>query len=530
MIGTPFRSKTKCMLSVEEISNLEQLNQSKERFDNLIRQSDCCAPYLNFEWYRSALETIDSDKQPMLLFFKTSGNDIGLAPLVGKKLSRWGLICHIISFIENPYTPYQGLIYIDKYKDILTNLIGYLQNRYGGLFFLDLDEIRLTHEEEKIIKYLAANDFILLRMEEKPGSRYLILKENFEYTRNTLNKKTQKEFRRKIRRLSNLGVIDLVKIQGDNQIVSHLDRFFKFYARTWKGEEPHPEFYYRLCKQFDTLGRLYFYALTLDARPIAYLICLSGKDTMYGIKTTYNPSYYAFSPGVILFYKCIEDMFNIPGIREFDIGRGNEQFKREWTSLVHPHTRLLIYPNTVFWQISNRIRYDMLPRMKKYRSFEIFYSALRSQWLHGDNSRINGSSETRKIVKKRITIEDYIGIPVTDRYLVRYAEPGDLDHLAVAMSAHNFRQVQQRMDRQRCILILRGNRILAYFWLVSHGETECENDTNSEEVFIDNYGISEDLPSEYLEKEFIPIMLKFMGHEKPGTKAVVLTSSPSLPM
>jgi len=75
------------------------------------------------------------------------------------------------------------------------------------------------------------------------------------------------------------------------------------------------------------------------------------------------------------------------------------------------------------------------------------------------------------------------------------------------------------MDRQRCILILRGNRILAYFWLVSHGETECEN-----------YGISEDLPSEYLEKEFIPIMLKFMGHEKPGTKAVVLTSSPSLPM
>ena len=140
------------MLSVEEISNLEQLNQSKERFDNLIRQSDCCAPYLNFEWYRSALETIDSDKQPMLLFFKTSGNDIGLAPLVHKKLSRWGLICHIISFIENPYTPYQGLIYIDKYKDILTNLIGYLQNRYGGFFSLDLDEIRLTHEEEKIIK------------------------------------------------------------------------------------------------------------------------------------------------------------------------------------------------------------------------------------------------------------------------------------------------------------------------------------------------------------------------------------------
>jgi CelD/BcsL family acetyltransferase involved in cellulose biosynthesis len=401
----PFHSK----ITIEEINSRKQLRRIKRRWNNLLAQCDSYTPYFTFEWYYSALETIDKDKEPLLLFFKSSGTDIGFAPLVYKKQTILGFTYHIISFVQNPYTPYQGFIYLNEYKDILINLIVYLRNRFGSLFSLDLNEIRATHVEEKIMKDLAADGLILFHREEKSGSRYLILKENFEHTLNNLNRKTQKEFQRKLKRISKLGVLDLIRIQGKAQIEQHLDYFFKFYAQIWKEEESQPEFYYQLCNRFEKLGALYFYALNLDGLPIAYLICLLGKDTIYGIKTTYDPSYYDFSPGIVLFYKCIEDMFNIPCIREFDIGRGNEQFKREWTSLSHHHTKLLVYPNTIFWQFANRIRYGLLSYLKRYDKFERVYSKVRSHLLDLEDKSIDSSPKPKGQDQLVVDVSNHVG-------------------------------------------------------------------------------------------------------------------------
>lgn len=373
------------MISVDEIYTHNQLRQIKTRWNSLLTQCRCCVPYLSFQWYLSALETMDKDKEPLLIFFKSSNKDIGFAPLVRKRMKLLGFTLDVISFVHNPYTPWQAFVYLDKFENVLTGLIKYLRNRFGGLFSLNLNEVRLTESEETAIDNLAGRGLILFRCEEKSGSRYLILGESFDQTLKNLKKKTQKEFKRKLRRISEIGKLDLIRIQGKNQLEQHLDYFFRLYARTWKGKEPRPEFYYHLCTRFENLGALFFYALTLNDKPIAYLICLQGGDTMYAIKTTYDPSYYDFSPGIVLFYKCIEDMFNIPQIREFDIGRGNEQFKREWTSLSHQHTKLLIYPNTVFRQFANRLRYNVLPHLRRYDTFEKVYSTVRSLLLQTDD-------------------------------------------------------------------------------------------------------------------------------------------------
>jgi hypothetical protein len=512
------------MLSIWEVNNRERLYQIKKRWDKMLFHSHCQAPYLSLEWYLSALETIDKDRLPLVLFFKSSGEDIGLIPLVYKKLNCLGFTYHLIGFINNACTPYQGFVYLNSFKDILTNLIRYLSRRFGTLFYLDLNEIRLTNHEYATIRELASKGLFLFDEEQKPGSRYLILDRDFDQIINTLSRHTQKEFKRKINRLAKLGFVDLIRIQGHAQIEYHLDRFFKFYARTWKGEEPHPEFYYNLCKRFESLGKLHFYGLTLDEQPIAYLICLVGKDNIYGIKTTYNPSYYAFSPGVILFYKSIENMLSIPGMREFDIGRGDEQFKREWTSLSHEHTRLCIYPNTFFWKVVNQIRYHILPFMKQQGKFNEFYSAIRSRLLHAEKFRCASNEITERTYRK-ITYDDYKDIAVSGNYTARLVQPFDVDRLVVAMSTRNFKEVQERIEKQQCIIILENEKILAYFWIPLKMNKRVDINADIPEIVIEDWGLAEDMVHERLEEQCISIFLKSLKDKDLLKRGVMLLLS-----
>ena len=99
------------------------------------------------------------------------------------------------------------------------------------------------------------------------------------------------------------------------------------------GREKNPEFYYKITKIFSKEQNIFLYTLHLNNKPIAYLYCIKMGNILYGLKTTYDSAYYAFSPGVVLFYKSIEHMYNQKNIEKFEIGRGEERFKKEWPTL-----------------------------------------------------------------------------------------------------------------------------------------------------------------------------------------------------
>ena len=166
------------MLKITEIRDREKLFQIKERWDSILAKSHLQVPYFSFDWYYTALETIDKDKAPLLLFFDSSGKDIGLVPFVYKKQKILSFSYNQIGFVYNPYTPYQGFIYLDGFREIFTSLIHHLRKNFGTHFYIDLDEIRLTQEEDNAIRELTLQGLITFDREEKHGSRYLILNEN----------------------------------------------------------------------------------------------------------------------------------------------------------------------------------------------------------------------------------------------------------------------------------------------------------------------------------------------------------------
>lgn len=314
------------MASIHSIEDINELCLIKNRWEALQENCFRFSPYITFEWYSSALKTIDKDKSPYVLIYSSEGRDFGLAPLVHKKMNFFGRNFHRISFVNNLYTQFQGFLYESHFERIISGLMNKLIQDFGRYFILDLNELRLSQKEKDVIQdFVEKNNFVMDK-KKKPGCINLVLRPNFEETVQSLRRQTQKEFRRKIKRLDHLGQVSLTKIQGPENIKKHLDHFFRLREQGWKGEEPHPKFLYDICKEFEKSGKLFFYALQLGDEPLSYLICLQGKDVMYGVETTYNPKYAAYSPGIVLFYRFIENLFTQAGIKEFDLGRGEEQY------------------------------------------------------------------------------------------------------------------------------------------------------------------------------------------------------------
>lgn len=474
-------------LEVQAVTRREDLARITGRWEGLLAGCGSKVPYLSWEWYCTALETVDSDKDPLLIFFTQGGEDVGLAPLVCSRGQGGSRLLHRVGFVSNPFTPYQGILTRLDFATVFTRLVKYLRQRFGSRFILDLDEMRLAQDQVQTLDELSTRAGLFsCRIEKKAGSRYLILKSSFDENFKALSKHTQKEFRRKLNRISRLGELGLLKISGREQIDAHLESFFDMYARTWKGAERHPEFYYRLCPRFESRGMLRFHALTLNGRPIAYLIAIHSGDIVYGIKTTYNPSFYAYSPGVLLFYLVIEDMFKTPGIREFDIGRGDEQFKREWTSTIHGHVRMWCYPSNPVWKGITSLRYELLPRWKENERFNACYSLLRkiARQDGGDGHALSAAGPGHDAVPQDMKRYEY-GRCAQDESTVeaRLANAGDLDLLTVAMAARSFAEVQQRLEKELCVVCFEHRRLLGFFWL--------RRDTDGEESGIPSFLVSE---------------------------------------
>ncbi len=364
-------------LTIEEFESRESVAELATRWNALRTRCGSSSPFTEFEWYWNALQTAARHKAPLVLILRSDGHDIALAPFVYHRVSQWGISLNYLEFVDNPHTTYQSILSQCSLDEVLHALAGYLRQKWGTRYILDLNEVRLSDAERSVFPEPGIQKEFLIDWIEKPWSRYVLLGDSFDELVQSLKKKTQKEFRRKAHRLETQGHVELVRVSGDDEIHRHLDQFFDLYGRTWKSPEREIEFYHKLCPYFAGENRLLFYALTLDSRPIAYLICVRGGDTVYGIKITYDVDSADFSPGVLLVYESIRDMFDIGGIREFDIGRGDEQFKREWTSTAHRQDRIMLFPRCTLWCAVDILRNRMIPRLKRQRLLGKLYTALR---------------------------------------------------------------------------------------------------------------------------------------------------------
>ena len=114
------------MLTIEIITEYNKLESIKEIWNALHRKSNNHAPYLTYEWFTTAWECLDSDKELHIILVKDDGEIISIVPLLNSRKKFLGISINKLCFIRNANTPFQDFILTRKKEESITLLLDYL--------------------------------------------------------------------------------------------------------------------------------------------------------------------------------------------------------------------------------------------------------------------------------------------------------------------------------------------------------------------------------------------------------------------
>jgi hypothetical protein len=466
------------MLSIKEITEFTEFLKIKDIWDTLLAKSGIINPYLTHDWFRITYEYFEKEAELFILLVNEQDNVIAIAPFLISNEKYYGVYTRKIRFLENVHTPFQDFILTQKKQFALKAILDFLYTNFHLWDIMELMEIRNTSENIRILDSLFSDKnnfhyrFLISRSWSVPTNMSL------DEGLNKLKPKVRREFKRKIRRIEKLGKLSFHVITESGEIEKNLDKFFNFYEQSWKGKERNADFYYRIAREFSRRKEFIMYCLCLNENPIAYTCTLKSKSTLFCLKTTFDPSYCAFSSGSIMFHKIFENSFNDTNIDIFDIGRGDEKYKLDFESIPVNQMIFIGGHKKTFASYLIHVRFKLALYIKKKRVLLAILTFLKDS-----NILIKKISEYFNNKDKFFRKDRQVNIyfmklsPVKTDYsdndwLCRKADADDIERLAVTMKVKRFSDLKEKLANEQCFLIIEGAEIHHYFWF-SQNNLEC---------------------------------------------------------
>ncbi len=136
--------------------------------------------------------------------------------------------------------------------------------------------------------------------------------------------------RRKLRRALAAGEFGIVT--GGAELARAIETYEKIYARSWKEPEPFPSFHSALMRAVSAEGLLRLGILRLSGQAAAVQLWLVFGGRAVLLKLAHDEEFAAFSPGTVLTALMIERLLTEEFLTELDFGRGDDGYKRLWTT------------------------------------------------------------------------------------------------------------------------------------------------------------------------------------------------------
>ncbi len=141
-------------------------------------------------------------------------------------------------------------------------------------------------------------------------------------------------------------------------------------AAAWKGangtsidRDPAVAHLYETLGRFlGPRGRAALYFLRAGDKRIATLFAVEDARSIYALKIGFDPAVSNLSPGHLLVLHVARDAEQ-RGLREFDFVGHEDEWKRKWTTSVHPHVALRIYARSARGLVRYALREVVKPQL-----------------------------------------------------------------------------------------------------------------------------------------------------------------------
>ncbi len=328
------------------VESREEFRGLEGEWNLLLEESGADSVFLTFEWVFSWLETLGSRRR--LLLVRGEGKDWrGFFPLCLRERGFPAGKLRIVSFIGDPESDRCDFLIAGNRGAALTAFLDYCRTRPFGADFLSLKQIPGDSPSARVLKRLLPGSGLRYRYRVCDRAPVVVLPRTWGEYLGSLSPSFRKKLRKYFLAAEQRGGARLEErpfsprawetILGISRRSPKQKRGIAFFSPP--GRE---EFARLLLERFSAAGRLGLSFLLLDNRPIAYDLGFRYRGKSWSYESSFDRERAADNPGHLLLALMIQAAIN-RGEREFDLLRGEEDYKFNWTGRYREHLEFTIY-------------------------------------------------------------------------------------------------------------------------------------------------------------------------------------------
>jgi CelD/BcsL family acetyltransferase involved in cellulose biosynthesis len=361
---------------LEVVSDYQTLLALQPAWDELISQSGIANPFLTHAWVRTWWDCFGSGKTLYVLTVRTGAKLIAIAPLMLSSARIYGAKLRRLSFLENDHTPRFGIILNPGFEQQACSAIWNHLHADGQWDLLELNHLPAGCATLERLSALARGERYLIGVRQLECSPYIPLTGDWESYFKGLSYNHRRNLKKRSSRLNRRGRVEVEVITGTDALAAALDDGFRIEAAAWKeqngtamrSDQAVRRFYERYAERAAALGTLRLMFLKFDGRRIAFSYSLYENNTLYVLKSGYDPAYAAYSPSNVLCHHVLRDCF-ARGIAEFDFLGNNEDWKLEWAREARSHHCLLVFRRVWETQLIHAVKCRFLPLLQRQSAY-----------------------------------------------------------------------------------------------------------------------------------------------------------------
>ena len=338
-------------LSVRVVDNSEGFQNLRVAWNKLLTRSHSATPFQTWEWLWSWYTRIAPKRRLLILSVCCGETLVGIAPF--ERVGFHGMPVRRLRFLGGGPSDYLDGIYDSgREEDVLSAVFHWLKSNRRRWDIMDLQHIRQGSPTLKYLENLGAGSEWRVAARPQDVCPCASLGADWASTVARFGKKTRGNLAYHERLASRDFEFEMREVCPD-ELDSALGRLFDLHAARWRkrllpgvlGAGRTQRFHRTAAPLLEESGRLRLYGIRLNGewQSLLYCLCL-GERTVYYIGG-WNPEFRKYSLGTLLIGRAMQDAVE-RGCVEFDFLRGDEPYKKRWTSEKRVSVRIIAHLGT----------------------------------------------------------------------------------------------------------------------------------------------------------------------------------------
>lgn len=361
------------MYKTNLITQLEEFSKLRQEWNHLLHNSEANTIFLTWEWLYTWWETFGKEGKLFIITLRSEqGELVGIAPLFIRKCSYYNFPVKEISFIGAGHSDRQDLIVLRKSHEALETIILEI---YANKTMWDVVRLDQIPSESP---FVAASSGVHFRSETENSSLcpYIMISDSWDPYFNSLSKNFRRDIKRTTNRICKFGKWEFKVERRPKDIEKMIATMENIEATGRKADtekafflsKVNKNFLTRFCKICLENQSLDYSIITINDKPIAYLLGFLYNNKYYAYNNAFSEDFRRASPGKLLLNEKVRWCFdNIESVKEFDFLRGEAYIKSLWTSKSRQHVRIVFFNNSLYSRFIRYMVFSIRPKIKTYK-------------------------------------------------------------------------------------------------------------------------------------------------------------------